>query len=110
MVFSKADFLLLIAFANSVVALNPLLKEIRASFDPNDRFNDAWLNQMHSVLEKIPDSDTFSEDWDTEGDEGRLPEHDVVSMTEDMYRDLFFGPEPTKEPWFIVMVKRRRSQ
>ena len=31
-------------------------------------------------------------------------------MTEEMYRNLFLGAEPTKDPWFIVMVKERRSQ
>lgn len=31
-------------------------------------------------------------------------------MTEEMYTDLFLGSEPTKVPWFIVMVKEKRSE
>ena len=26
-----------------------------------------------------------------------------------MYQDLFFGPNPTKDTWYIAFVKKRRS-
>ena len=65
---------------------------------------------MHAVIESIPDADTFSKEWNEQDDEGRLPEHDVVEMDVQMYKDLFFGPEPTKDTWYVTFIKKRRSQ
>jgi hypothetical protein len=42
-------------------------------------------------------------------DEGRLPEHDVLEMTEEMYSEIFNGPEPCKDVWFIAFIRKQRS-
>jgi len=42
-------------------------------------------------------------------DEGRLPEHDVIEMTEEMYSEIFNGAEPSKDAWFIAFIRKERS-
>ena len=58
----------------------------------------------------MEDDFTFSRAESEKDDEGRPPELDVVEMTEQMYRDVFFGPSPPKEKWYIAFIKKRRSQ
>ena len=93
-----------------VAGLSEPLRQIRAEFDPEDRYNEPWLDKMHTWLEAMTDEFTFSEEEDKKGDEGRLPEHDVIEMTEELYRETFFGPNPTKVRWLLVFTKKRRSQ
>ena len=82
---------------------------MRAEWDPEDRYKDDWPDKVHDVVSAMPDDYTFDEVENRKGDEDRLPEHDVIEMTEDLYRELFFGPEPTKTKWLITFIKKRRS-
>ena len=40
----------------------------------------------------------------------RLPEHDMIEMTKDLYREMFNGPEPPKDRWFFVFTRKKRTQ
>lgn len=58
----------------------------------------------------MTDEYTFNKTESRKGDEDRPEELDVIEMTEDLYRELFFGPNPTNQPWIIGFLKTRRSQ
>ena len=53
----------------------------------------------------IPFEEVYiGEDAFHEGDEDRPIEEDVMYLTMDRYKEIFFGPEPPKQPWLIALV------
>ena len=59
---------------------------------------------------EISDEDTFSVAKNQDENGERLPEHDVIEMTEAMYAEIFNGPEPPKDVWYVAFIRKRRSQ
>ena len=68
------------------------------------------MEKLHEWVMSMTDEFTFNNTENYKGDEGRLPEHDVIEMTEEQYREIFLGPTPPKEPWYIAFIKKKRSQ
>lgn len=88
-------------------ALNPALKYYREKWNPEDPYNAAWSDGLHDYIMEMSDCDTFNNAEMHE--EGRLPEHDVVEMTDEMYSEIFNGAEPPKDNWYIAFIRKRRS-
>lgn len=88
-------------------ALNAALRYYREKWNPEDPYNSAWMDGLHDYIMQLSDCDTFNNSEMQE--EGRLAEHDVVEMTEEMYSEIFNGPEPPKDAWFVAFIRKRRS-
>ena len=94
-----------------VNSLHPSLKAFRETWNPDQPYESQWLDDLHNHIMTLTDEDTFlNPEWNTLEDEGRLPEHDVIEMTDEMYSELFNGPEPNTDTWFIGFVRRKRTQ
>ena len=58
----------------------------------------------------LNDTDTFfSPEEDYRDDADRPAELDVLSLTEDMYKEIFNGPEPPKDVWYVAFIRKKRS-
>ena len=81
--------------------LDPGIKALRDKFDPNDRYNDAWLDEAHNYLMKLSDDDTtfFNDEL----------EDNILEMTDESYNEIFMGNEKPKEIWYIAFIRKRRS-
>ena len=40
----------------------------------------------------------------------RPPELDCIEMTDELYAEIFNGPEPAKDTWYIGFVRESRTQ
>ena len=89
--------------------LNDGLRYYREQWDPEDPYNNGWLDGLHDYIMQLSDCDTFNDDEMREA--GRLPEHDVVEMTEEMYSEIFNGPDgpPKDVAWYVAFIRKRRS-
>ena len=100
--------LLIGTFTKVARSLNPTLSQLRETWKLEDPYNDEWHEELHNYIMSLGDDETFFDE--KMHDEGRLPEHDVVEMTEEMYSEIFNGPEPCKDAWFIAFIRKQRSK
>ena len=91
-------------------ALSQDLKDIRSKFDPEDRWNEKWLDWLHEYVYELGDEDTFHNSLNRDGDMDRPEELDVIYMTGEMYAEIFNGPQQPTDTWYVSFIRESRSQ
>jgi len=90
-------------------ALSPAFKKILAERPTSEEYwNEEWVEYSARLLEfmgETSNDDVWFSGENERDDEDRPPERDVIELTEELYKDIFFNPaKPNNTPWIFAVL------